>query len=209
MREVEDDGLIFDPDTVATARIAEDADYQGVRASFKGWFGKMPTAMQVDFGFSDLITPEPLLITYPSMLDHPPAQLLAYNRETVVAEKFEAMIKLGEINSRMKDFFDIWALSQNFTFNGPVLANAIRSTFTRRETDLEVKPACFSDRFVHSPAKTAQWKGFIRTSRVDAAPAEFHEVVAQMSEFLQPVAEAIYNERGYDLQWRPGGPWHG
>jgi hypothetical protein len=85
---------------------------------------------------------------------------LAYNRETVVAEKFEAMIKLGEINSRMKDFFDVWVLSENFSFEGRVLSAAIRSTFMRRGTKTEPEPACFSERFVNTPAKKAQWKGF-------------------------------------------------
>lgn len=204
---VEDDGLVFDPGTVTTVRITEDADYEGVRATFKGRFGKMLLAMQVDFGFSDVITPAPAPITYPCVLDHLPAQLLAYNRETVVAEKFEAMVKLGELNSRMKDFFDVWALAQNFAFDGPVLADAIRSTFARRETEMEAEPVCFTERFASIPAKAAQWKGFLKTGRVRKAPAEFTEVVARVRTFLQPVAEAIVSQRDHDGQWRPGGSW--
>ena len=204
---VEDDGLTFDAKTVTTKRIAEDADYEGVRAAFSGQFGKMPLAMQVDFGFSDVITPAPVPITYPSVLDHPPAQLLAYNRETSIAEKSEAMTKLGEINSRMRDFFDVWALSQSFAFEGPVLADAIRSTFARRGTEVEPQPACFTERFARAPAKAAQWKAFLKTSRVGKAPAEFAEAVTHVREFLQPVAQAVTEGRAHDSRWPPGGPW--
>lgn len=204
---IEDDGLVFDSGTVATVRIAEDADYEGVRATFRGCFGKMPLAMQMDVGFGDVITPEATPITYPSVLDHPPALLLAYNRETTVAEKFEAMVRFGELNSRMKDFFDVWVPAKNFAFDGPVLADAIRSTFTRRRRDVEAKPVCFTERFANLAAKAAQWQGFIRTSRVDKAPPWFAEVVVHAREFLQPVADAIANQRKYDRQWEAGGPW--
>lgn len=100
--EIEDDGLVFDPASVATARITEDADYQGIRVTFRGRLGNTPIAMQIDIGFSDVITPAPASITYPTILDHPAPKLKGYNRETVVAEKFEAMVTLGELNSRMR-----------------------------------------------------------------------------------------------------------
>lgn len=201
------DGLLFDPQTVATVRIAEDADYEGVRATFRGRFGNTPLAMQVDFGFSDVITPAPVSISYPTMLDHAPARLLAYTRETVVAEKFEAMVKLAELNSRMKDFFDVWVLAESFPFEGPVLADAIRSTFARRGTAVAPEPICFSERFASTPAKLAQWKGFVKRARVSRAPSDFPQVVAQVRAFLQPVAEAIAGQRDHDRRWRPGEAW--
>lgn len=204
---VKDDGLVFDPQTVVTARIAEDADYEGVRATFKGQFGKVPLAMQVDFGFSDIITPQPTRITYPGVLDFPPATLLAYNRETVVAEKFEAMTKLGEVNSRMKDFFDVWVLSQGFAFDGALLADAVQSTFAHRKTEMEIKPACFTERFTKAPAKAVQWKAFLRTSRVGKSPADFAEVVGHVEGFLRPVAESLMSQKHHRQQWQPGGPW--
>ena len=193
----EDDGVTFDPQSVSTSRIAEDADYEGVRATFKGHLGKVLLSMQIDFGFSDVITPAPVAITYPSILGHSSPHLLAYNRETVVAEKFEAMVKLGELNSRMKDFFDIWALANNFTFDGQVLANAIRSTFERRQTAIEDQPDCFTQRFITTPAKAAQWKGFIKHNRIDQAPTEFSETIAGVKRFLQPVAQAIAQEQAF------------
>ncbi|MCG3174993.1 MAG: hypothetical protein GMKNLPBB_03327 [Myxococcota bacterium] len=204
---VEDDGLVFAPDSVTTRRIAEDADYEGVRASFKGQFGKMPLAMQIDFGFSDVITPAPISITYPAVLDHPRAQLLAYNRETAIAEKFEAMVKHGELNSRMKDFFDVWALARNFAFEGPLLAKAIESTFARRQTPLETEPVCFTPRFVETPAKAAQWKGFIKTSRVSEAPTSLAEALVGVRAFLQPVAKSLADGSPFNSTWSAGGPW--
>src|SRR5205085_661205 len=110
---VDDDGLVFDAATVATERIAEDADYLGVRATFQATLGNARIAMQIDIGFSDVITPGPDTVSYPTILDFPAASLLAYNRETAIAEKFEAMVKLGELNSRMKDFFDVAVLAAN------------------------------------------------------------------------------------------------
>ncbi|MCG8521344.1 MAG: nucleotidyl transferase AbiEii/AbiGii toxin family protein, partial [Pseudomonadales bacterium] len=184
--DIDDDGLIFDSESVNTKSITEDADYQGVRAQFRGYFGKMPLAMQIDFGFSDTVSPKPTVISYPTLLDHPSAKLLAYNRETVVAEKFEAMVKLGELNSRMRDFFDIWALSQCFNFDGNVLADAIRSTFTRRGTELEVSPACFEDSFAKMSDKNAQWKSFLRTANVSEAPANFSDVIDHIRNFIEP-----------------------
>ncbi|MBC8871978.1 MAG: nucleotidyl transferase AbiEii/AbiGii toxin family protein [Planctomycetes bacterium] len=107
----------------------------------------------------------------------------------------------------MKDFFDVWVLAGNFPFHGRILADAIRSTFMQRETNIEAAPACFSDRFVQTPAKAAQWVGFLRNSRVEVAPAEFAEVVAHARNFLQPVAQALSVQRTFEKIWSEGGPW--
>jgi Nucleotidyl transferase AbiEii toxin, Type IV TA system len=204
---VDDDGLVFDPDSVVATRISRDADYEGVRALFKGRFGKMPLAMQIDFGFSDVITPAPTPITYPTLLDHPAPNLLAYNQETTVAEKYHAMVRLGELNSRMRDFFDVWVLAKNCTFEEALLADALRATFARRETSIEVDPICFGERFVATPAKLAQWQGFCQTSQVSGAPAGFGAVVADIREFIRPVTEAIGADQNQDRLWELGGPW--
>ena len=122
-------------------------------------------------------TPAPAKIRYPSILKLPTAELLAYNRETAIAEKFEAMVKLGELNSRMKDFFDIALLAATFAFDGAALAAAIRATFDCRKTELPTDPVCFSDRFAEEPTKAAQWKAFVRRSLLADAPAKFADVV--------------------------------
>jgi hypothetical protein len=100
--------------------------------------------MQVDIDFSDVVTPAPSRVTYPTVLDQPAGTLMAYHRESAIAEKCEAMVKLGEFNSRMKDFFDIWLLASRYEFDGVQLAAAIRATFGRRRTELEIEPVAFT-----------------------------------------------------------------
>lgn len=204
---VEDDGLVFDAEGVTTERIAEDADYEGVRAKFRAHLGTNRIAMQIDIGFSDVITPGPVRISYPTILDQPAADLQAYNRETVVAEKLEAMVKLGELNSRMKDFFDIWLLARDFEFDGRVMAEAIRRTFERRGTPLEAKPICFMGEFAAAPSKVAQWSAFVRRGRLADAPAGFPEVAEHARAFLQPVVSALTETEEFNMRWSPGGPW--
>jgi hypothetical protein len=113
----EEDGLLFLPDSVKTIRIKEDADYAGVRITFEGRLENARIPMQIDVGFNDAVTPQPYDIIYPSILGMTEPHLRGYNRETTIAEKFEVMVKLGELNSRMKDFFDIWHLSRQFDFD--------------------------------------------------------------------------------------------
>lgn len=204
--KVDDDGLVFDATTVATERIAEDADYHGVRATFQATLGNARIPMQIDIGFSDVITPSPVTISFPTLLDFPAANLLAYNRETAIAEKFEAMVSLGELNSRMKDFFDVAALAANFEFEGKALAGAIRATFAKRQTPIETDPTCFSDRFANDAAKAAQWKAFVRRSAIVGA-AEFSLVVEQVRNFLQPVAMRLANDEPLGKRWDTSGKW--
>jgi predicted nucleotidyltransferase component of viral defense system len=204
---VDDDGIVYEAGTVKTEGIAEDADYQGVRATFRAAFGKMPLAMQIDFGFSDAVTPSPEPITYPSILDHPPAELMAYNRETVIAEKFEAMVKLGELNTRMKDFFDIYVLASSSDFDGPRLARVIATTLARRGTNVEPDPVCFHEDFAASEAKQKQWRAFLRTTRAELAPEDFVEVVALLAAFLSPVVDSLANGQPRVGRWQPDTRW--
>jgi hypothetical protein len=113
--------------------------------------------MQIDFGFSDVITPGPVDITYPTILEYPAPLLRAYNRETAVAEKFEAMISLGRLNSRMKDFFDVWLLATASDFRGTELQAAVSATFMRRGTPIVENPQVFAPEFANEPSKQAQW----------------------------------------------------
>lgn len=204
---VDDDGMRFNGESVTTERISEDADYQGVRAKFVGTLGTARCPIQIDLGFSDIVTPGPVVITYPTILDLPAPRLRAYNRETAIAEKFEAMVKLGELNSRMKDFFDLWALAAGQTFSGPILIDAVRATFARRGTVVETSAPCFLEEFVDLNTKAKQWLAFVRRSELTGAPASFSEASKAVMVFLRPVAEAIQFERPFDKTWLPGGPW--
>lgn len=203
---VDDDGLEFNASAIATSRIAEDAMYEGARATFPAKLGNARVAMQIDIGFSDVVTPGPARVSYPTLLEQPAPELLAYNRETAIAEKFEAMVSLGELNSRMKDFFDIATLAASFAFDGASLAAAIRATFDRRNTEVRADPVCFSDRFANDAAKSAQWKAFVRRSLLADAPTEFPEVVRHVREFLLPVATRMESKLAFEQHWPRGGP---
>jgi len=128
---VTEDGLVFEAQSVRAEEIRENNLYQGVRVTLMARLGKARVPIQVDIGFGDAVTPKPVQMAFPTLLDFPAPQLATYPRATVVAEKFEAMLKLGLANSRMKDFYDIWALSRGFDYDGAVLSAAIQATFKR------------------------------------------------------------------------------
>ena len=146
----EPDGLVFDEKSIQGRIIKEDADYKGVRVSFRCYLQNARVNMQVDVGFGDVIVPASTQIDYPTILNHPAPKLNTYSRETTIAEKFEAMVKLGQINSRVRDFFDIWLLLRQFDFEGSVLSQAIRETFANR-TSLRPNPIALTDDFATNP----------------------------------------------------------
>jgi predicted nucleotidyltransferase component of viral defense system len=128
-QEVEPDGVVFDVTDIDAERIAEDADYEGIRIRFRGSLDTARFVIQLDIGFGDIIVPSPESMNYPTILDLPAPHLRGYSRESTIAEKLEAMVKLGILNSRMKDFFDIWFMSRQFNFDGTTLTDAITKTF--------------------------------------------------------------------------------
>lgn len=163
---VEDDGLRFDADTVTAERITEDADYEGVRVKFVGYLEQARIPIQIDLGFGDVITPGTVETEIPSLLDLPKAKLQTYPRESVVAEKFEAIVTLGMANSRMKDFYDLLSLSREFPFEGKLLSEAFQKTFTRRGTQLPREmPVAFTPEFFEDADKKKQWAGFCNKKR--------------------------------------------
>ena len=204
---VEDDGIVFDDQSVVTARITKDADFEGVRATFQGHLGTARLPMQIDMGFGDIVTPAPVDIVYPTVLEMPAPKLRAYNRETAIAEKFEAMVKIGELNSRMKDFFDIWMLASSGPFHGPVLVEAIKKTFEQRSILVNTSEVCFTDAYARNVSKAAQWKAFLKRGEIKNAPAGFEDVWSYVMAFLRPIADAIETNCPFDMHWTAGGPW--
>jgi hypothetical protein len=201
---LDNDGLVFDTDSIDADRIAEDALYEGVRSTFKGFLGNARIAMQIDLSFSDIVTPAPVELLYPTLLDQPAPKLKAYNHETAIAEKFQAMVKLGELNSRMKDFFDVWTLSRSRSFDGSLLLDAVRKTFDRRDTVLTPDSVCFSDAFGISKDKQKQWAAFVsRSQLISVVPERFNDLWLEVNKFLEPIAG---RPEACGL-WRPSGPW--
>lgn len=204
---VEPDGLVFHSESVATSVIKEDADYEGVRVTFRASLQNARVTMQIDVGFGDVMTPAPIETDYPTILQFPAPRLLGYSRETVVAEKFEAMIKLGMFNSRMKDFFDLWLLSRQFTFDGPLLVKAVTRTLAHRKTAMSARPIALTNEFATDKGKQLQWQGFLRKSRLGQTPTNLAEVIESLSLFLQPVASCIQGGVDFSMSWNAGGPW--
>lgn len=154
--KVEADGMEFDPSSVRGERIAEEAEYEGVRVRFRGSLGTAQVGMQIDVGFGDAVVPGPVTTEYPTILGFPAPRIRGYTRESMIAEKLHVMVRRGLLNSRMRDFFDVWALSRQFDFDGRVLAVAIRETFARRDLDVVPRPVALTADFAADTAKAAQ-----------------------------------------------------
>jgi predicted nucleotidyltransferase component of viral defense system len=203
--EVEDDGIVFDAASVNASRIKEDADYEGVRVLVRAKLGNAVLQVQVDVGFGDVITPHATAVDFPTLLDSPPPRLRVYPRETVVAEKLEAMVKLGIANSRMKDFFDLDYLASGFEFDGPLLVRAIRATFQRRGTAVpDNDPVAFTQEFVDDVQKRAQWTAFLKRSGVGDATLTLDVVTAHIRAFLVEPLRAIRDEVDFTNNWANG-----
>jgi hypothetical protein len=207
-QEGEDDGLVYLAETVRGERIREDEEYEGARITLKARLGTAMIPLQIDIGFGDVITPEATAVTFPALLNFPAPMLLAYPRETVVAEKFQAAVSLGMTNSRMKDFFDLMVLAEQFAFEGPVLCRALRATFERRRTALPSEPPlALTAEFYGDDGKQKQWQAFLKKSRLDAEGASLEQVAAVLREFLMPPAQAGAAREAFKRSWPPKGPW--
>lgn len=206
---VEDDGLLFDPSTVQAIRIKEDADYEGVRVTFVGTLANARIPVQIDIGFGDAITPAPKETAFPTLLDLPKPVLLTYPKETVIAEKFEAMVKLAIANSRMKDFYDLQVLAATFDFESDLLLNAIERTFERRQTPLPVEhsPLVFTPEFWQDEAKNRQWSAFITKNRLYVKPVSLEQVISEIRGFLDPLLRQEHDGNRQSSVWRAGGAW--
>jgi len=202
-----EDGLRFATENLVGQRIIETAHYEGVRARFTAYLGTARIPMQIDIGFGDPLVPGPSLVRLPTILDLPPPELQGYSRESAIAEKLQIMVYLGEINSRMKDFYDIWLLATHFDFDGSVLAQAIHETFRWRQTTLPQTPVAFSDAFAQDVEKQTQWLAFVRRHGLEETPTTLHEVIQVIAAFLQPVIQALSEGQRFDRRWSPGGPW--
>ena len=207
-----DDGLRFDPASVQAERIKEDADYEGVRVKLRGYLEKAAVSVQIDIGFGDVITPDATKVDFPSMLGFPKPHLLAYPKETVVAEKFEAMVKLGMVNSRMKDFHDVRSLCQEFSFDGRILSAAVWNTFSRRnsgnpERAIEKMPLVFTPAFFEDENKQKQWAAWCRKNRGYVSDVSLKSVCLEIAGFLRPVLAALRDRESFDRSWPPTGPW--
>jgi len=206
--DVVEDGVAFPPETVRGDEIRDSTEYHGVRIHLMANLAGARIPLQIDVGFGDVVIPAPEEITYPTLLEFPAPKLRAYSKYSVVSEKFQAMVMLGIANSRMKDFFDIWAIAQKFDFDGFILSRAIQSTFKQRNTVLSGEiPLSLTDSFSEDRLKRIQWRAFIRKNRIDNAPEDLRDVIGVIANFLGPIVDDIVKGRSFNRIWRAPGHW--
>lgn len=186
--KVKDDGLLFDSGSIQTDDIRDDQEYHEVRVRLLGFLGRARLALQIDVGFGDALIPEPQQIDYPAILDYPAPRMRAYHPATVVAEKLNATVVLGALNSRMKDFYDMHVILTHMDIDDDLLRSAIRATFERRKVSLpEGVPVAFTPEFLEDGIKETQWQAFLRRSALSSFGLDLATVLADLKKRLCPL----------------------
>ena len=201
---VSDDGLFFDPESVTVEEIREANAYGGLRVKLVAYLGTGRVPLQVDVGLGDSVYPETDWTEFPPLLEFSAPRIRAYPTETVIAEKFQAIVDLELRNSRMKDYYDIHYLSRKFSYSGKDLFEAITKTFSRRRTAIPASlPIGLSKDFSESPQRQIQWNAFMRKNGLDQS-TQLPEIVSRIADFLMPL---ILDEEIRGMQWTPEEGW--
>jgi len=205
---VQPDAVRFDAEKIEVEAIRAEDEYAGVRATIPAQVGTARLVLQIDMGVGDVVSPAPALCAFPTLLDFPAPRILAYPKEAVIAEKFEAMVVLGERNSRIKDFFDIYYLAGHFEFDREVLGRAVRQTFARRGTPVPTDvPIALTAAYWENATRPAQIRAFSRRTGVEV-PGDFAMGCSRrLSQFLMPLLEDLRTPASNPGTWSPGGPW--
>lgn len=199
---------MFDTDSITAEPIRDGSEYDGLRVRIRARLGESDVAVQIDVGFGNAIVPGPEETEVRSILGDPPPRILAYPRESVVAEKLNAMVTLGERNSRYKDFYDLHAMAREFRFDKDTLTRAVRATFERRKTPVDAAiPLSLTAPFYADGNRMTQWRAYVTRNGLDGAPTDFQQVGELLTRFLQPVWECLGAPDGRAGDWPPGGPW--
>ncbi len=207
------DGITYNLESIRGERTIEHAEYHGIRVTFTAHLGQQRIPMRIDIGIGDEVTPSPQKAILPVLMDHPAPVLLGYSKESTVAEKFQAMVSLDELNSRMKDFYDIWLLARKSDFQGPTLSRAIKATFKNRKTVLVPNPLALQASFADLPGKADLWRAFLRKSfgkdvKTEPRPSDdLKDIIAELRTFLSPVVETLLKGRESERKWFAGKGW--
>ena len=206
---VEEDGILFLPDTLHIEERAEGRIYQGLHLEMTALLATARLRLEIDIAFGEAVVPAALEVELPSLLDKPTPRLRAYQKETAIAEKCQALVTLGMTNTRMKDFYDLWYLSRTFVFDGTLLADALQATFTRRKTAYPANglPLALSEAFVRNTQKQQQWRAFLGKAVLRRGVAELEPVIEQIRSFLQPPLNALADGSAFTLHWSPEDNW--
>jgi predicted nucleotidyltransferase component of viral defense system len=206
---VDDDGLRFDFDTLRVEAIREDNRHGGQRVSMLVFLGRSRIRLQIDVGFGDVITPGASTFVFPTLLGGAGITgVRAYPIETVIAEKLEAIVSLGSANSRLKDFYDVWMISEKLALDGEIVGQAVARTFERRHTPLpEATPEILTTEYAASDEMAKRWSGFMARNSQAATTLDFAQVSSRIREFAFPIFTAIRGVHVFNQHWSPGGPW--
>lgn len=206
----EEDRITFDLGTLKVSPIRDNEQYEGQRARFRARLGTAQIPVQVDFGFGDVVTPGPEEVLMPTLIDVvPQPSLRIYPQVSTIAEKFQAMVQLGTRNSRMKDFYDVWALSETFTFDGAELREAVERCFEQRGTAWSTEaPAVLTSAFYSNSDLQDRWRAYAQRGEIlSPPPSTFGDVGSRIQAFLGPVRESILTSETFNMHWSPGGSW--
>ena len=185
--EYSNDAVTFDGNAVSAEEITGQDEYSGVRLFVTAKLDTIQQRIQIDIGFGDLVIPSPVRLNYPVLLPGSEMPVIqAYSLETVIAEKFEAMIDLSTLNSRMKDFYDVYIILTTQHIDLKLLEKAIHVTFHNRSTSFTPDHALFSPSFATDPGRVRQWKAFLIKSHLDLT-LDFIDVLGVICDRLLPI----------------------
>ena len=197
------DGVTFIPESISLENIMEDADYEGIRIKINGSLDKARKTLQIDIAFGDVLVAGPVEMEFPVLLDDQLVpRLKVYSKESTIAEKFQSLVKLNILTSRMKDIYDILFLASHQAFDMPLLHKAIVKTFNRRGTPIEDRKSIFTNGFKSSKEKQTQWIAFLRRSHLESYKT-FTKAIDQLELFLEPVCSRESLLSGDQVTWSP------
>lgn len=192
--ECEEDGVTFSADKISAQNITEFKDYHGIRLSIPVTMDTIAQMMTMDIGFGDVVTPHPVLLDYPLLLEGlPEANILAYSTETVIAEKMHAIIDLADQSSRMKDYYDLYHILTSFKYDNAILQDAINRTFENRHTPYNADTMFFRNDFPDHPQMQVRWTAFLRKATIKSS-LSFSDVARWLQEALKPYWKAYGHE---------------
>lgn len=189
-----DDALVFDVDSITVEDITEFKEYHGLHVSFVGYLDRTKIPISIDIGFGDVIYPETVKMDFPVILDMESPRVNAYSLETSIAEKLEAIIHNGYLNSRYKDFYDIYVLSKKYVFSYAELRNAVIQTFENRKTPMTMDSAAFSDEFLNDPMHQTRWKAFLKKKKA-LIQVSMSDAMDWIKAFVRPLFEGAKKTR--------------
>ena len=185
------DGIEFNISNIKAEEINENNSYHGVKVTFEAKLDSIRQIMHIDIGFGDIIIPTAQELSYPVLLEELPVpQTMAYSLESVVAEKFQAMIELSEVNSRYKDFYDVYKILTSQSLNVEVLEEAVKATFLNRSTFYQENHPLFSESFAKDEVRNTQWKRFLKKIKKDEE-LKFEDVMKLIRTKLLPIFEKL------------------